>query len=276
MAEETAISWCDHTFNAWIGCNEVSPECDNCYARILSERYGWAKWGADTPRHRTSADNWKKPKAWNRKAAADGVRRRVFCLSLGDVMDPTVPIEWRMELMQLIRDTPHLDWLLLTKLPKLMAEFFERHPIPPNVWAGATVGTQKMADLRIPWLLRVPAKVRFLSMEPLLERIDLTAIRTRSGSEVETRNALTGSWQVNDGDHHRSGKLQHKVDWVIAGGESGPKRRDLNLEDARGVRDQCAGAMVAFHFKQVGGLKPESGGRLLDGVLHDAFPEVVQ
>jgi protein gp37 len=119
MGERTEISWADATFNPWIGCTEVSTErtggggCDNCYARTLAERYGWAKWGAGQPRHRTK--NWNAPRQWDRKAAASGDRPRVFCASLADVFDNEVPDPWRDDLWQLIRETPHLRWMLLTK-----------------------------------------------------------------------------------------------------------------------------------------------------------------
>ena len=87
MGEQTAIGWCDHTFNAWIGCTEVGPECDHCYARILAARWGWATWGPDTPRRDQSPDYWRKPGSWNRAAIAVGIRRSVFCESMGDLFE---------------------------------------------------------------------------------------------------------------------------------------------------------------------------------------------
>src|SRR5262245_32512132 len=114
MGETTGIAWCEHTFNPWIGCTPISAACDLCCAEVLANRWGLAEWGAGKPRVRTGAANWHKPIVWNKKAAADGVRRRVFCASLADVFDAEVDDQWRIEVMDLIRATPALDWLLLT------------------------------------------------------------------------------------------------------------------------------------------------------------------
>lgn len=120
MAETTGISWCDSTFNPFIGCTKVSPGCDHCYAEaLMDKRWHKVQWGAGQPRQRTSAANWKQPLKWEREAAAfmaeHGRRRRVFCASLADVFDNEVPSEWRADLFALIRATPNLDWLVLTK-----------------------------------------------------------------------------------------------------------------------------------------------------------------
>lgn len=123
MAENSKIEWTDHTFNPWIGCTKVSPACDNCYAETFAKRTGGPKWGKDEPRRLTSHANWQKPLAWDRKAARLGVRYRVFCASLADVFDVEVPDDWRDRLLALIAATPHLDWLLLTKRPKVAADY---------------------------------------------------------------------------------------------------------------------------------------------------------
>lgn len=120
MAENSAIEWCDHTFNPWIGCTKVGPGCDHCYAEhLMDTRYGRVQWGAGNPRSRTSAANWTLPEKWNRDAAAfmaaRGRRQRVFCASLADVFDNEVINDWRVDLFRLIAATPNLDWLLLTK-----------------------------------------------------------------------------------------------------------------------------------------------------------------
>ena len=172
------------TFNPWIGCQEVSPACDNCYAReFMTRKTTWATaWSGD--RFRTSEANWKKPLAWNRKAEKSGVRAKVFCASLADVFDNKTPPEWRDELWHLIADTPHLDWLLLTKRPQNIAKMLPPMALNlyygawpwPNVWLGTTVENQEEADRRIPCLLAVPAVKRFLSCEPLLGPVDLTRI----------------------------------------------------------------------------------------------------
>src|SRR5690606_14613384 len=120
----------DHTFNPWIGCTKVSPACDGCYAEaMMDKRYGRVKWGAPGQgagtRERTSKGNWSKPKAWDRKAKAAGTRPFVFCSSLADVFDNQVPAEWRRDLFELIRATPNLVWLLLTKRPQLIVKLSE-------------------------------------------------------------------------------------------------------------------------------------------------------
>lgn len=120
MSETTNIEWCDSTFNPWIGCTRVSPACDDCYAaRSTPARTLGITWGPKEARRRTSPMSWSQPKKWERQHeaffAVHGRRRRVFCASLADVFDNEVDLAWRVDLFQLIADTPNLDWLLLTK-----------------------------------------------------------------------------------------------------------------------------------------------------------------
>jgi protein gp37 len=216
MAENTKISWADHTFNAWLGCTKVSPACDHCYAERWAKTYGKADlWQGR--RQRTTPHNWKFPVKWNAKAEKEGIRYRVFCNSLADVFDNEVPEEWRHDLYRLIRATPHLDWLLLTKRIGNVAKM---HPGGdyPNVWLGATVINQEEANRDIPKLkIQDWAAKRFVSIEPML-----------------------GPVIVPSG-----------LDWVICGGESGHGARELKPEWARSLRDQCAALGVAFHLKQM-------------------------
>lgn len=249
MAEVTGISWCDHTFNPWVGCTKISPACDHCYAETWDQRFGGGHWGPNASRRRTTPQNWSKVRKWNRQAIADRVRRRVFVASLADVFDNAVYPHWRADLWQLIRECPGLDFLLLTKRPQNIAKM-----LPPdwgdgwpNVWLGTTVENQTEADRRIPHLLAVPAAVRFLSCEPLLGPIDLTRINAALfAAEV---NALTGVWKWQDGPIKRESR---GIDWVICGGESGTDARPMLPAWARSLRDQCAAAAVAFFFKQWG------------------------
>ncbi|MFP5516341.1 MAG: phage Gp37/Gp68 family protein [Alphaproteobacteria bacterium] len=223
MAENSKIEWTDATFNPWIGCTAVSPACDHCYAEALSKARLGVAWGKGQPRRRTSVQNWHLPLRWNRKAAKEGRRMRVFCASLADVFDTEVPNKWRDDLFALIATTPHLDWLLLTKRPKVARDYItsfrregryvvgDRITSPdhrdgncflllqegqdwplPNVWLGTTVEDQKMADLRIPELLSTPAAVRFLSMEPLLGPVDLKHLRQYNPQGKPWVDALTG------------------------------------------------------------------------------------
>lgn len=259
MAENSAIEWTDATFNPWIGCTKVSPACDHCYAETLSKARLGVPWGAGQPRRRTATSTWKQPLAWNRKAAKEGRRMRVFCASLADVFDAEVAEEWRADLFALIDQTPSLDWLLLTKRPAVARKVMPATP-RPNVWLGTTVENQAMAEARIPRLLETPAAVRFLSMEPLLGPVDLTNIPWRfngcSGETVKTINALTGNITVNDPVFGGGGGVVG-LDWVIAGGESGPGARPTHPDWFRSIRDQCAAGGAPFLFKQWGEWAPK-------------------
>jgi len=239
MAKNTKIEWTDHTFNPWEGCQKVGPGCDNCYAETRNARYAGGQainWGPGAPRRRTSASNWNKPLMWNKNAdafmAEHGRRQRVFCASLADVFDNAVDLSWREDLFQLIAATPNLDWLLLTKrignVPAMVAII--SGCMPPNVWLGVTITNQTEAERDIPKLLEVPARVRFLSMEPLLGPGDI----------VPYIHCDVGN----------------KVDWVIVGGESGPGARPMHPDWVRSLRDQCGAAGVPFLFKQWGEWKP--------------------
>lgn len=238
--ENSNISWTTHTFNPWIGCTKVSPGCQRCYAEArMDKRFHRVNWGAGNPRSRTSADYWKDPLQWNRQAAEAGARTMVFCASLGDVFDAEVAASWRDDLFGLIRQTPHLDWQILTKRPEHAVQYAAGSRWPDNAWLGTSIEDQERAG-RAKIITQVPAPVRFLSCEPLLGPVKLD---------------LTG------------------IDWVIVGGESGPGYRPMAREWAIDLRDQCRAANVPFFFKQWGGSTPEAGGHLLDGMVQHAFPE---
>jgi protein gp37 len=220
VGEITGIEWTDHTWNPWIGCQAVSCACDFCYAEATVKRFG----GDFAERRRTSEQNWNQPFRWNRQAEAEGRRHRVFTCSFADFFDNKVPLEWRLDAWAVIHDTPWLDWQILTKRPQNIVAM-----LPSdwgdgwsNVWLGTTVENQKEADRRIPVLLDVPAAKRFLSCEPLLGPVDLDDV------------GLT------------------KVDWVIAGGESGLHARPTHPDWFRDLRDQCVEAGVPFFMKQHG------------------------
>lgn len=287
MSDTTAISWCDATFNPWWGCAKVSPACDHCYAERDSKRFaaGRVLWGVDAERRTFGDAHWNEPLRWARTLPVKlGRRPRVFCASMADVFDKNAPDGARERLWALIDATPMIDWQLLTKR---IGNVFRMVPeawhtaFPPNVWMGATVVNQEECDRDGPRLASVPARVRFLSFEPMLGPINVT----------ETFTAFRG------------------ISWVIAGGESGPQARPLHPDWVRSLRDQCAAAAVPFHFKQHGewlpaGREPNevqritqqfarptarcyswpdgetlvhvgkrAAGRLLDGVEHNGFPE---
>jgi protein gp37 len=328
MAENSKIEWTDHTFNPWMGCTKVSPACKHCYAeRDMDHRYGKVAWGPVGNRVVTSDENWKKPVRWNREAGERGIRYRVFCASLADVFedwrglilnsrlfslnnkgeeagnsdfhndDLLTMQHLRERLFALIDATPNLDWLLLTKRPDNITrmwpkKFCDNHVCEAaggsgvlcphdscdvedgirlahrkNVWLGTSVESSDYLP-RIDALKAAGglASVLFISAEPLL-------------------GAIPTLGEYLDG-----------INWVIAGGESGPEARPSSPNWFRSVRDQCAMHGVPFHFKQWGewlsvshggsnGAMHEWGdgevsinvgkkyaGRLLDGELHDGSP----
>lgn len=222
MAENSKIEWTDHTFNPWIGCQKVSPGCDNCYAETLMDhRYGKVEWGPHGERKLTSTANWRKPLGWATKARAMGTRPRVFCASLADVFDNKAPAGARQALWSLIRETPELDWLLLTKRPENVEE-----GLPddwgfgyPNVWLGVTAEDQEHYDRRWNIIRKVPAVHHYVSYEPAL-----------------------GPLRLKLGERH--------PDWIICGGESGAQARMMDLQWARDLRDDCAHWAVRYFFKQ--------------------------
>ncbi len=289
MSENSKIEWCDHTFNSWEGCQKVGPGCDHCYTETRNARFGGGtavNWGPGAPRRRTSAANWRKPLQWNRDGtfyAIHGRRQRVFCASLADWLDNAVPIEWRVDLLDLIRQTENLDWLLLTKRignwMKLLQDasdyaFNHRRDelytwiegwlegnAPANVWLGATIVNQAEANRDIEKTLMTPARRRFLSMEPLLGPVDLRAWFDPTGvccmREMQSCEGCPADapWihgptteYAEDGTGYRS----PEIDWVIVGGESGAGARAMHPEWAHELRDQCAAYGVPFLFKQWG------------------------
>ncbi|RSV41509.1 phage Gp37/Gp68 family protein [Sphingomonas sp. ABOLE] len=263
MAENTKIEWAHHTFNPWIGCTKVGPGCDHCYAETLATSRLGVIWGNEGERRRTAASTWKQPRRWNNRAAARGVRERVFCASLADVFDNRADPAVRAELFQLIRETPQLDWLLVTKRIGNAAAMAEAAGgMPENVWLGATIVNQEEANRDIPKLLATPASVRFLSMEPLLGPVDLevawhgeNALYSECWGDCSwcknghppLHNCAAGRQSEADWMKARSG-----LDWVIVGGESGPGARPMHPDWARQLRQQCADAGVPFLFKQWG------------------------
>jgi len=297
MSENSAISWTTHTFNVWWGCTKVSAGCTNCYADTLATRYGHNIWGPKADRRFFGEKHWNEPLKWNRDAEKAGTRARVFCASMADVFEfhmlPNIQSlmnSERARLWELIERTPMLDWLVLTKRPENIHSMIPvrwLHEVPENVWYGTSTENQEQADKRIPELLNVPARVRFLSAEPLLGPVDL--------------HDYIG-WHMSDIPEDM------KIHWVIAGGESGNGARPMHPDWARSLRDQCQAAGVAYHFKQFGEYLHEAqirylqdstrydieakgqelhpnnwyvrvgkkvAGRLLDGRTWDELPQVV-
>lgn len=238
----------------------------------MDKRFGRVQWGPQGKRVRTSEHYWSEPLRWNREAAAAGRRARVFCASLADVFEiktdqPEID-EWREELFSLIDQTPHLDWLLLTKRPanaggclsphwlklsKTPRRRYYKLVLPPNLWIGTSVENQEQADKRIPELLKIPAAVRFLSIEPLLGPVDI--------------NPVIGIREIGGVDRyeHEYAGWTSGIDWVIVGGESGPNAKPMHPIWVRDLRDQCQKVGVPFFFKQWGEWVP------FDKTEHEAW-----
>jgi protein gp37 len=234
MGKDSRIEWTHHTFNPWWGCVKVSAACDHCYAETWAKRLGADVWGPKTERRFFTDAHWKEPLRWNREASEAGERRRVFCASMADVFEnrPDL-IAPRARLLALIEQTPHLDWLLLTKRIHLVQKLLPKgYELPSNVWLGTTVENQDSADKRIKYLLKFKTpSVRFLSCEPLLGPVDIAQYLIKNEKGV-------------------------RVDWVIAGGESGAGSRPMEPLWPDALRKQCTKARVPFHFKQWGHWAP--------------------
>jgi protein gp37 len=266
MGENSKIEWTDHTFNPWWGCTKVSDGCTHCYADTLSTRWGMHIWGPKAERRFFGEKHWQEPLKWNRDAERDGQRRRVFCASMADVFErhmlPNINSLLglaRARLWELIEQTPMLDWLLLTKRPEHIRDMVPvrwLHEPPLNVWYGTSVENQEYADRRIPELLRVPARVRFLSVEPLLGPVDLQRVKYGSYTLDVLSQRYTSTTPEYGSPFSFGMSSLGGIRWVIAGGESGAGARPCHPDWARQLRDQCQGAGVAFFFKQWGEWAP--------------------
>jgi protein gp37 len=248
MAKGTSITWCHHTFNAWRGCTKLSPGCKNCYAEKLDRRNLWGggrTWGDDAPRIPASEMQWAELRSWARAALRANQRRRVFCGSVCDVgeehPDTVYP---RARLAQTIERIEGLDFLLLSKRPENFDRLFAwsiGRP-PPWVWLGASVEDQD-ATARIGHLLRQRARIRFLSVEPLLGPVNLHLDRGLPCDTCKGAGRLCPDC---------GGGGVRRIDWVIVGGESGAGARGCNLEWIEGVVEQCRIHGVAPFVKQLG------------------------
>jgi protein gp37 len=245
MGETTGIGWTDCTANWWIGCERVSPACDFCYAdrdsKRLAAQHGLKLWEGDRYITRTAEANVRK---WNKRALADGVRRRCFCMSFGDIFEKNERWDEALDHIRrtvawpVMQECQQLDFQLLTKRPENIAEMIPPawlDQAPPNVWYGVTAEDQQHLEDRWAHLEKIPAVVRFLSVEPMLGRVQL-------------------------GDR--------MPDWVICGGESGPHARAFNVDAAGWLRRECAQKGVPFFMKQLGA-KPitEIGGQSFEPIL---------
>lgn len=246
--KNTKIEWAHHSVNFWWGCVKVSLACMHCYAEVLAKLFshGKASWGAGGARwlrHMRAAEELMQLDASARKR---GVRERVFINSMSDTFEDRDDLNVARDLLWFSACcVPNIDVLLLTKRPENVMRMVPaewREQWPANVWVGTTVENQAMADLRIPHLIGVPSRVKFLSCEPLLGELDL----------MDYLDPIDGGYVGRS-----------FIDWVIVGGESGGHARPMHPAWAQSLRDQCAGEGVPFFFKQWGEWAPGShaGGR---------------
>jgi protein gp37 len=245
VGEVTKIAWCHHTFSPWWGCLKIAPECKNCYAADLAHRWGYDVWGADAPRRFFGDKHWNEPVKWNRAAEQAGERRRVFCASMADVLeDRDDLIEARERWVELVERTPWLDWLLLTKragnAPRML-ERWQRNGWPRNVWFGTTIAHPDRLD-EIAHLRAVDAAVRFISIEPLIAPLTFW-----DDTELGYINTLVG---IAPGEVSEVGSP--KIDWIILGGESGPRARPLHIDWVRRLISEGRQAGAAVFVKQLG------------------------
>lgn len=250
MGKDSGIEWTDHSYNPWWGCEKVSPACDRCYAESSAKRWGHDIWGKDSPRRFFGDKHWNEPMKWELEAIRAGKPALVFCASMADVLEDRKDLEpHRKRLWALIEATPHLRWLLLTKRPENYATMLPAGWLDKpreNVWIGTTAENQRRADERIGHLVKVPAVVRWLSVEPLLEEIDL--------SEHFRTALLQETGKVDDrGIHMVCTEAAPLIHWVIIGGESGFGTRPMDENWARRMIADCRKAGVAPFVKQLGG-----------------------
>lgn len=265
----TAIEWCDSTLNLQAGCDGCelwNPKAGikHCYAGTLTARHAGKKgWPvafdqpALFPERLAAALRWPDLTGTERpeKPWLNGRPRMVFLNDMGDTFTESLPVDWLAPHLPAMADSPHV-WMLLTKRPKRMREFFEQHPCPPNVWLYVSVTDQSTANARIPELLRIDARVRGISAEPLLGPVDVERPVSRGryealvaipGLRPDLADRLERKFEALDGLHH-----------VILGGESGPGARTFHLQWARDLLRQCRRAGVACFIKQLGS-RPADG-----------------
>ena len=252
MGKTTGISWTDHTFNCWIGCTKVSAGCDNCYAETLDRRWGGDHWGKGAPRKQMSEHYWNEPLRWNKAAQAAGVRRKVFCASMADVMDDEAPEGTRERLWALIDRTPNLVWQLLTKRPQRYMRYLPKRFVSRNVWLGVSAENQEFYNVRWPILRRVTRHFdcpSWISYEPALGPLSMEKWAAE---------------QQGDEDY-----LDYYPDWIIFGGESGNGRRPMEIQWAEDLLRECRenASVTKFFMKQLGARTPTEGKNLIPASL---------
>lgn len=264
MSERTGIEWCDHTFNPWWGCTHVSPGCRNCYAEARAKRLAINCWGSSNGRKPNGPSYWSEPYRWHKQALKDGLPHRVFCASMCDVFEDSkdaVIKHARPQLWRVIKDTPKLTWLLLTKraanlpllvpggvLAALQAEVdgnWLKDP-PANVAYGVSVEDQEHAFSRLPHLVKMPARCRFVSVEPLLGPVNLRDFLRCQVCSTRQPDGVLGH------GCHACDYTGLAIHWVIVGGESGRGARPCHAEWINDLVMQCRIFGVKVFTKQLG------------------------
>lgn len=234
MADKARIEWTDATWNPVTGCDPVSAGCDHCYAASLAKRLkamGVARYRNGfqvTLQH----DLVSLPKTWK-------APRKIFVNSMSDLYHKDIPDEFIQRIFRTMNECPHHQFQILTKRPQRMARLAARFHWTPNIWQGVSIENNEVA-WRADFLRRIPAAVRFVSVEPMIGPVD---------------NLKLGG-----------------IDWVICGGESGAGHRPIRKEWVRDLRRRCRAEGVAFFFKQWGGYTHAAGGNFLNGRIVQAFP----
>ncbi len=237
MADRSAIEWTDATWNPVTGCTKVSPGCAHCYAEAMTLRFGMGKpFLPGRSEIKLHADRLQLPLTWK-------AHRRIFVNSMSDLFHREVPVAFIRQVFDVMAQGSQHVFQILTKRHEQLRALAYELDWPQHVWVGVSVEDQYWANQRIPSLVTVPAGVRFLSVEPLLEPVNLRP-------------------------------YLRDLQWVIVGGESGPKARPISPDWVRRIRDDCWAAGVPFFFKQWGGRTCKAGGRMLDGRTFDEMPEL--
>jgi protein gp37 len=238
VGSETKISWADKTFNPYWGCEHVSPACDHCYAEAWAKRTGFDCFGPGKAPRTFGDAHFNEPVKWNLMAINNNTRYRVFCGSMCDIFQDRFDVNYeRARLWHIIKQTPFLDWMILTKRPELISDILPEEFIQNeirNIIIGVTAENQKMADLRIPKILWLPFR-RFVSFEPLLQVVNAEPYL----------NGINPHWS----GHADEDPARPMLDWVICGAENGPNARPTHPTAFVSLRDQCLRYRIPFHFK---------------------------
>lgn len=247
MGKNSDIAWTDHTWNPWQGCRKVSQGCKNCYMFRDKKRYGQN--GSNI--YRSNNNTFNKPLAWKKPAM-------VFTCSWSDFFLQEAD-EWRQEAWEIIKQTPHLSYQILTKRPERIRECLPAEWPLENVWLGVSAENQEQADIRVSILLTIPASIRFVSVEPMLGPVNLEEYIRLTENNGSDNFFEKNGWGYDEWSGGFSGGVdsiyqpEPGIHWVICGGESGPGFRPIDPAAANNLKNQCLSAEILFFMKQMSG-----------------------